>query len=244
MSFRSELFHNRKLLNPGNRSRTHFQLQATPVLIEPKIRLLVADDHEMVRVGVKALLAGTEIKVEAEATTSQAAVKLALEKDVDLVLLDVRMPDGDGLTALSRIKLDKPKLPVLLFSAFDNPASLAQAIALGASGFLLKGCSRDEFLNAIRVVAAGENMWSRKRRRSASRSPKVPGLAGTIEASLTQREGEVLRLIVHGLNSEQIAEELNISSETVKQHVQHILQKIGLVDRTQAAVWAVRNGLV
>ena len=113
---------------------------------ERKIQLLIADDHEMVRCGLKTLLAGTEIKVVAEATTGQAAAKFALEKEVDLVLLDVRMPDGDGLAVLGRIKLDKPKLPVLLFSAFDNPASIARAIALGASGFLLKDCSRDELL--------------------------------------------------------------------------------------------------
>jgi DNA-binding NarL/FixJ family response regulator len=129
--------------------------------VERKIQILVADDQEMVRSGVKALLTGTEIKVVAEAATSQAAVELALEKEGDLVLLDVRMPDGDGLTALSRIKLDKPKLPVLLFSAFDNLASVARAIALGARGFLLEGCSRDEFLNAIRVAATGENAWSK-----------------------------------------------------------------------------------
>src|SRR5208282_4115815 len=121
---------------------------------ESKIQILIADDHEVVRCGVKTLLEGTEIKVVAEATTSQAAVKLALEKDVDVVLLDVRMPDGDGLTALGRIKLDKPDLPVLLFSAFDNPASVARAIALGASGFLLKDCGRDELLSAIRSAAA------------------------------------------------------------------------------------------
>ena len=113
---------------------------------EAKIRLLVADDQDMVRQGVKALLAGTEIKVVAEVATGQAAVKHALETEVDVVLLDVRMPDGDGLTALGRIKLDKPNLPVLLFSAFDNPASVARAIALGASGFLLKDCSRDELV--------------------------------------------------------------------------------------------------
>ena len=154
---------------------------------EGKIQILVADDHEMVRFGVKALLAGTEIKVVAEATTGQAAVKLALEKDVDLVLLDVRMPDGDGLTALGRIKLDKPNLPVLLFSAFDNPASVARAIALGASGFLLKDCSRDELLNTIRTVAAGENAWSKEKLRSASRSLRTPRLAGSLEASLSER---------------------------------------------------------
>ena len=96
-----------------------------------KIKILVADNHEMVRCGVKTLLADTEIEVVAEATTVQATVKLALEKHVDLLLLDVSMPDGDGLTALGRIKLDKPDLPVLLFSAFDNPANYAKAIALG-----------------------------------------------------------------------------------------------------------------
>jgi DNA-binding NarL/FixJ family response regulator len=212
--------------------------------IERKIRLLIADDQEIVRSGVKALLVGTEIKVVAEATTSQAAVKLAREKDVDLVLLDVRMPDGDGLTALSRIKLDKPTLPVLLFSAFDNLDSVARAIALGARGFLLKGCSRDEFLNAIRVAAAGENTWSKEILRSASHSLKTPALAGAVEASLTEREGAVLRQMALGLTNKQIADTLKISYETVKEHVQHIFRKLGVTDRTQAAVWAVRNDLV
>ena len=211
--------------------------------IERKIRLLVADDQEMVRSGVKALLAGTEIKVVAEAATSQAAVKLALEKNVDLVLLDIRMPDGDGLTALSRIKLDKPDLPVLLFSAFDNLASVGRAIALGARGFLLKGCSREEFLNAIRVTAAGEHIWSRGRLMRAGHTPRTPPV-GTLEASLSEREGEVLQQIVQGLNNEQIAAALKTSCETIKQHVQHILRKVGLNDRAQVAVWAIRNGLM
>ncbi len=208
------------------------------------IRLLVADDQEVVRSGVKALLVGTEIEVVAEAACSQAAVKLALEMDVNLVLLDIRMPDGDGLTALSRIKLEKPKLPALLFSAFDNLASVAQAIDLGAGGFLLKGCGRNEFLNAIRVVAAGENSWIGKKRQGASRSLRTPGRVGTLEASLTEREGEVLHEIVLGLSNDQIAVKLEITSETVKEHVQHVLRKLGVGDRTQAAVWAVRNGLV
>ena len=95
------------------------------------IRLLVCDDQEIVRAGVKAFLAGTEIKVVAEAASGEAAVKKALETDVDAVVLDVRMPDGDGLTALGRIKLDKPNLAVVMFSAFDNPANVARAIARG-----------------------------------------------------------------------------------------------------------------
>jgi DNA-binding NarL/FixJ family response regulator len=211
---------------------------------ESKIQLLVADDQEMVRVGVKTLLAGTEIKVVAEAGTGQAAVKLALAKEVDVVLLDVRLPDGDGLTALGRIKLDKPDLPVLLFSAFDNPASIAKAIALGANGFLLKGCCRDELLRTIRAVAAGENIWSKERLRSASRSLRAPGLAGSLEASLSDREGDVLRQMAHGLTNKQIAVALNISYETVKEYVQFIFRKIGVTDRTQAALWAVRNDLL
>jgi len=219
-------------------------MQARLMPTDRTIRLLVADDQEVVRSGVKALLVGTEIEVVAEAACSQAAVKLALEMDVNLVLLDIRMPDGDGLTALSRIKLEKPKLPVLLFSAFDNLASITQAIDLGASGFLLKGCSRDEFLNAIRIVAAGENIWNRKRRQTASRSLRTPGRACTLEASLTERESEVLHEIVLGLSNDQIAAKLEINSETVKEHVHNIVRKVGLNDRTQAAVWAVRNGLV
>jgi len=208
----------------------------------PKIRLLVADDQEMVRLGVKALLAGTEIKIVAEVATGEAAVKLALEKDFDLVLLDVCMPGGDGLDALSRIKLDKPGLPVLLFSAFDNPASIAKAIGLRASGFLLKDCTRDELLEAIRMVAAGETVWNQAKLRMGPtmRMPRV----GTLEASLSQREGETLRQIAAGLSNERIAEAMEISCDTAKQHVKHVLQKLGLKDRTQAALWAIRNGLV
>ncbi len=211
---------------------------------EAKIRLLVADDQEMVCQGVRALLAGTEIKVVAEVATGQAAVKHTMETGLDIVLLDVRMPDGDGLAALGRIKLDKPELPVLMFSAFDNPASVARAIALGASGFLLKGCTRDELISAIRVCASGENVWSREKLRSVSGALRTPRLANNLEISLSEREGEVLRQMTHGLTNKQIAQAMNISYETVKEHVQHVLRKIGLTDRTQAAVWAVRNELV
>ena len=209
-----------------------------------KIQILVADDHDMVRCGVKTLVAGTEIEVTAEATTIQAATKLALEKRFDLLLLDVHMPDGDGLTALGRIKLDRPDLPVLLFSAYDNPASIAKAIALGAGGFLLKSCSRNELLETIRHVAAGESTWTKETLRSASRSLRVPRMGGSLEASLSDVEGEVLRKIAHGLTNKQIAAAMTSNEMTVREHVKHILRKIGVADRTQAALWAVRNDLV
>jgi DNA-binding NarL/FixJ family response regulator len=208
-----------------------------------KIRLLVVDDQEVLRSGVKALLAGTEIKVIAEAAAGQAAVKYALEHQVDVVLMDVRLPDGDGVTVLGRIKLDKPDLPVLMFSAYDNPAFVARAVALGASGYLLKGCTRDELVNGIRKAAAGENIFTRDGLRRITGALATPRLTADVEVPLTQREGEVLRQMANGLTNKQIAEVLHISYETIKEHVQHVMRKIGVKDRTQAAVWAMRKGL-
>jgi len=211
---------------------------------ESKIQILIADNHELVRCGLKALLSGTEIKIVAEATTLQAALKVALEKkDLDLALLDIRMPDGDGLTALGRIKLDRPELPVVMFSAYDNPSSIARAIALGASGFLLKGCSRDELLTTIRTVAGGGSIWSKEKLHSASRSLRSPRFAGTLEASLSDTEGEVLLHIAQGLTNKQIAAAMDVSENMVKDHVKIVLRKLGVADRTQAALWAVRNDL-
>ena len=211
---------------------------------QDKIRMLIADDHEMTRCGLKSMLAGTEVKIVSEAASGQAAAKYALENDVDVVLMDVRMPDGDGLTALGRIRLDKPDMPVLMFSAFDNPTYIARAVAMGANGYLLKSCTRDELIAAIRIAAAGENCWTRQELRRVTGALATPRITADVEAPLTQREAEVLKQLAHGLTNKEIAESLHLSYETVKEHVQHMLRKIGLTDRTQAAVWAVRNGLV
>ena len=208
-----------------------------------KIKLLIADDQEMVRSGLKSWLAGTEIKIVAAVANGQAAVKYALENDADVVLLDVRMPNGDGMAALGRIKLDKPDLPIVMYSAFDNPAYIARAAALGANGYLLKSCTRDELPSAIRIVAAGENVWTRAELRRVSGALATPRLAADVDVPLTQREGEVLRHMADGLTNKQIAEATHISYETVKEHVQHIMRKVALRDRTQVAVWAVRKGL-
>jgi DNA-binding NarL/FixJ family response regulator len=211
---------------------------------QSKIQLLIADDHDVIRGGLKSMLGGSEIKVVAEAATGQAAVKCALENQVDVVLLDVRMPDGDGLTTLGRIKLDKPNLPVIMFSQFDNPIYIARAVALGAAGYLLKNCTRDSLLGAIRTAAGGENTWTREELRRVTGALATPRIAADVEVPLTQREGEVLRQLANGLTNKQIADALKVSYETVKEHVQHVLRKIGVTDRTQAAVWAVRKGLV
>ena len=209
-----------------------------------KIQLLIADDHDVIRSGLKSMLAGTEIKVVAEVATGQAAVKYAVENQVDVVLMDVRMPDGDGLTALGRIKLDKADQPILMFSQFDNPTYIARAVAMGANGYLPKNCTRDQLLRAIRVAATGENTWTREELRRVTGALATPRITADVEVPLTQREGEVLRQLANGLTNKQIAEALQVSYETVKEHVQHVLRKIGVSDRTQAAVWAVRKGLV
>ncbi len=208
------------------------------------IKLLIADDHEVVRCGLKTLVADTEISVVAEVSTGAAAVRCALETDIDVALLDIRMPDGDGLTALGRIKLDKPDLPILILSTFDNPTYIARAVALGASGYLLKGCTRDHLLGAIRKAASGESAWTRDELRRVTGALATPRLTADVEVPLTQRESEVLRQLAYGLTNKEIAQALHISYETVKEHVQHILRKIGVSDRTQAAVWAVRKELV
>jgi len=208
------------------------------------IRLLIADDHEVVRTGLKSILSGTDIEIIAEAANGEDAIRLAEETKPDVVLLDIRMPGTDGLAVLGRLKTQQPNLPVLIFSTYDNPTYIARAVALGASGYVLKGSGRDEFIQAVRSVAAGETAWSREDLRRVTGALATPRLDADVDVPLTQRESEVLRQLALGLTNKEIAQALHISYETVKEHVQHILRKLGVSDRTQAAVWAVRKGLV
>lgn len=208
------------------------------------IRILIADDHEVVRSGLRTLVQGTDIEIVAEAKTGEEAVKLTNKHKPDVVLLDIRMTDSDGLNALGRIKLDRPELPVLMLSTYDNPTYVARAVALGASGYLMKGISRDDLLAAIKRAAEGTDAWTREELRRVTGALATPRVTGDVEVPLTQRESEVLRQLALGLTNKEIAQALGISYETVKEHVQHVLRKIGVTDRTQAAVWAVRKGLV
>ena len=208
------------------------------------IRVLVADDHEVVRCGLRSLVTGTEIEVVAEASSGEQALRLITEHKVDVLLLDIRMPDGDGLNTLGRVKLDYPEIPVLLLSTYDNPTYIARAVALGAAGYLLKGRDREQLLEAIRKAATGQDVWTRDELRRVTGALATPRLNADVEVPLTQRESEVLRQLALGLTNKEIAQALSISYETVKEHVQHILRKVGVSDRTQVAVWAVRKGLV
>ncbi|MCH7752435.1 MAG: response regulator transcription factor, partial [Planctomycetes bacterium] len=126
------------------------------------IRLLIADDHAVVRAGLRSMVAGSDIEIIAEASDGTQAFALAAERRPDVVLLDVRMPDTDGITCLGRLKTELPDLPVLMFSAYDNPTYIARTVALGAAGYLIKTVDPQQIVGAIRRVATGEPIWSRE----------------------------------------------------------------------------------
>ena len=208
------------------------------------IQVLFADDQEVVRAGLRALLRDSDIRIVAEAASGNEVPALVLQHELDLVLLDIRMPNGDGLACLAQLKAQEPQLPVVMFSTYDNPTYVARAVALGAAGYLLKTAARDEIVRAIQIAATGEQLWTREELRRVTGALSTPRVAADVEAPLTRRESEVLKQLAFGLTNKEIAQALGISYETVKEHVQHILRKVGVADRTQAAVWAVRQGLV
>ncbi len=190
------------------------------------------------------MLVGTDLEIADEASTAEEGFNKFLGSKYDLAILDVRLPGGDGLQLLGKIKTHAPNQPVLIFSAYDNPTYVARAVALGANGFLLKTDSREKIIDAIQRTSKGESIWSREELRRVTGSLATMRVGSDSEIPLTQREGEVLKQLANGLTNKEIAQSLGISYETVKEHVQHILRKIGVSDRTQAAVWAVRKNLV
>ncbi|MCC9603255.1 response regulator transcription factor [Stieleria sp. JC731] len=206
--------------------------------------VLVADDHLVIRMGLKAMLEGTDLVVAAEACNAAEAIAEVEKSTPDCVLMDIRMEGGDGLNTLGRLKLDYPDLPIVLYSAYDNPTYIARAVALGAAGYVLKSAPKERLIDALTTAANGESAWTREELRRVTGALATPRLSQDLDVPLTHRESEVLRQMAQGLTNKEIAKMLGISYETVKEHVQHILRKIGVTDRTQAAVWAVRRNLV
>jgi DNA-binding NarL/FixJ family response regulator len=206
--------------------------------------VMIVDDQEVVRLGLKRLFEGSDLAIVDEAASASETLTKVAVTTAEIVLLDVRLPETDGLNLLARIKLDRPDLPVLLFSAYENPNFVARAVALGASGYVLKGAPREILLSSLVTAARGEFVWTREELRRVTAALATPRSNFEMEAPLTRRESEVLRFLAQGRTNKQIAEELKISYETVKEHVQHVLRKIGVNDRTQAAIWAVRSGFV
>jgi DNA-binding NarL/FixJ family response regulator len=209
------------------------------------VKVLVVDDHEVVRSGLVSMFEGSDVKVVGEASTPTEAVKMSSKLKPDVVLLDIRLGENDGLDALDKIHKDSPKTKVVVLSTYDNPTYVARAVALGASEYEHKGSSRKELISTIVAPAAGNAPSAKGELRRVAGAMSKNGITKpTEEIPLTTRETQVLRHVALGLSNREIGKSLSISIETVKEHVQNILRKIALTDRTQAAVWAVRKGLV
>ncbi len=209
------------------------------------IRLIVADDHEVVRSGMGTLLEGSEVEIVGLAGTVTETVSITESTKPDVVLLDVRLGQEDGLTALEQIRTQTPDVAVVMMSTYDNPTYVARAIALGATDYILKDSSRIDVLEAIQRAAQKElpSETSILRRVQATMQ-KRKDRSDSKDVPLTNRELQVLRHIALGLSNREIGTSLNISVETVKEHVQNILRKLDSTDRTAAAVWAVKSGLI
>jgi DNA-binding NarL/FixJ family response regulator len=201
------------------------------------IRMLLVDDHPVVREGLRSMLTDGALEVVGEAATATEATRLCAEVAPDVVLLDMALPDLDGVSTLRRIKHVRPETAVLVLSMHDDPALVRAAIQAGAAGYLLKGVARQELLAAVRAVRHGEAVVDPALLRSLSADPG----AG---ASLTAIERDVLRLIASGRTNREIAGQMRWSVATAKKYVQRVLAKLDVSDRTQAAVAALRRGLL
>jgi len=208
------------------------------------VKLLIVDDHEVIRIGLTSLLSGDEVEIVGQAASGEEAVDLAQKIKPDVILLDIRMPDGDGLATLEKLRVAVPDCYVVMLSTYDNPTYIARAVALGACDYVLKGSSREDMLATITAAARGESPSRSGELRRIATAMKVRQVIDDDDVPLTQRETQVLRHVALGLSNKEIGRSLEISVETVKEHVQNILRKIAVSDRTQAAVWAVRKGLV
>jgi DNA-binding NarL/FixJ family response regulator len=212
-----------------------------------KIRVLIADDQSMVRAGFRMLLSGEEdIEVVAEAREGLEAVAKAARCDPTVILMDIRMPGLDGLAATRRIIAANDSARILILTTFGLDEYVYEALRAGASGFVLKDDPPEQLITAVRTVAAGEALLSpaiTKRVIKQFARLRRPDPPKELD-ELTARERDILRLIAGGLSNAEIGEQLYISETTVKTHVTHILQKLGLRDRVQAVVLAYQTGLI
>lgn len=207
------------------------------------IRVVVADDHHVVRRGLTGLIDSTDdLEVVGVAANGAEAVELVREHRPDVALMDLQMPEVDGVEATRTILAEALGTEVLVLTSFSDQARIHAAIDAGAVGYLLKDAEPEVLLDGIRAVARGESPIDPRaaRRLLAARADAAPDPG----AGLSPRETEVLRLVVQGLLNKQIAQRLGVTERTVKAHLTSAYQRIGVADRTQAALWAQRNGLV
>jgi DNA-binding NarL/FixJ family response regulator len=209
------------------------------------MRVLVADDHSLFRDGIVSLLEAAGFEVAGQVGDGKAAVEATRRLHPDLVLMDITMPVMTGLEALREIRETEPDIQVVMLTVSDEDQNLFEAIRLGARGFLLKNLNAAEFIQALEGLQRGEAAITRQTAaRLMDGFAKLSQQPATPAESLTQREIELLQLIVDGLSNKAIAERLNLSENTVKYHIKNILQKLGVQNRTEAATHALRDGLL
>jgi DNA-binding NarL/FixJ family response regulator len=212
------------------------------------IRVAIVDDHAIVRQGLRALLSRDDMEIVGEASCGPDAVKLARETQPDVMLLDIRMKEGDGLQCLPQLQAVAPDTRVIMLTTYANPGYLARSLRDGAVGYLSKDVDPNQVIKAVRAAAAGEELIDRELLRAALVSsidesePTAEPTELPVE-TLSEREVEVLRLVAAGLGNAAIADALHLGVSTVKTHIRHILEKLNVTDRTQAALWAVRNNI-
>ena len=213
------------------------------------IRVLIADDQALVRDGFGMILdAQPDMEVVGQASDGREAVEMARALAPDVVLMDIRMPEVDGVEATRRLVADPTSPRILMLTTFDQNEYVYEAMKAGASGFLLKDVRRDELVNAVRAVAAGDALLASSLTRRfiedfVRRPPPGAAPVGAL-ADLTDREAEVVRLVARGLSNAEIADRMVVSEATVKTHVARVLSKLGLRDRTQVVVMAYETGFV
>jgi DNA-binding NarL/FixJ family response regulator len=208
-------------------------------------RVVIVDDHDLARAGLASLLStDPRLLIVGEATTGREALALCRHLRPDLVLMDVRIPDLDGLAATRAIKHECPSTSVIIVTMHENADYLVEALRAGAAGYVLKGATKQELVSTVSRVLSGEPVINSDLTLQLLRRLIRADNVATAATQLTAREYDVLRLMVQGQTNGEIARDLRISRSTVKAHVEHILDKLGVSDRTQAAVRAVELGLV
>jgi DNA-binding NarL/FixJ family response regulator len=208
------------------------------------ISILIADSQELIRLGVRAMLTGTSIKIVGESPDAKSTLTLAKKHKPAVVLLDVAIPGGDAFELAGKILKTLPATSLVLMTAIDNPTYMARARAVGAAHCLLKDFSQKELVAAIENAAAGKPASGSGKFGLVTASLAAREKGPALDAGLTPRESQVLAHVAYGLSNDEISHTLGIGVETVKEHVQNILRKLAVNDRTQAAVWAVRSGVV